>query len=222
MSHTSTSKLHLASLMQNDEEHSTTPEPRLVGEKPIINFRIHLFLICFIEAGFIVLASVCLARLLPLTPGLSEPKIKNGFTVIFIVWHSLAVFAGGNIPIDAFSREWSVQLEHGVPGTTDRVSTINSGLIDRTSHSVSMHASSTFRLAFLASLALTALAPFAPGAISASTTMISVPTTVRVASWVSPDYKTSGVELIPFEVISCLEVAYFFQILPDVIWAILT
>jgi len=171
--------------MQNDEEHdprSATSEPRfIVGKKTIINFRFHLFLFCLIEAGFIILASVCLARPLPLTFRFSESEIKGGFAVIFIVWHSLAVLAGGNITIDAFSREWSVQLEQIVPGTTGRVSTINSGLLHRTLHCLSKHASSTFKLAFLASLSLMALAQLAPGTIS--TTAIAAPTTVQVATY---------------------------------------
>ena len=183
----STSESQTASRLQRDEEHdsrSTTPEPRLVvGKKTVVNFRIRFFLFCLIEAGFIVLASVCLARPLPLTLGFSDSKIKGSFTIIFIVWHSLAVFAGGKIAIDAFSREWSVQSEHMVPGTTDRVSTIDSGLIDRTSHSVSKHASSTFRFAFLASLALMALGQLAPGTISI--TAIAVPVAVPVARQIS-------------------------------------
>jgi len=186
MNHISTSELRLiepANLTNNDEEYdsrSTTPEPRLVGGSNIIvNFRIRLLLFFLIEAGFIILAFVCLARPLPLTLGLSESKVKGGFTVVFVVWHSLAVFASGNIITDAFSREWSVQSEHMVPGTTDRVSTINSGLLDRTLHCLSEHASSTFRLAFLASLALMALLHLASGTISITT--ITVPTVVPVA-----------------------------------------
>jgi len=119
MNHISTPELQTVNLMQNDEEHdscSATPEPRLVvGKKTIVNIRTRFFLFCLIEAGFIILASVCLARPLPLTFGLSDSKVKGSFTITFIVWHSLAVFAGGNITIDAFSREWSVQPEHLVP-----------------------------------------------------------------------------------------------------------
>jgi len=189
MNHISTSELQTANLVQNDEEHnsrSATPKPRLgVSKKTIVNFRLRLFLFCLIEACFIALASLCLARPLPLMLGLSESKIKGGFTVISIIWHSLAVLAGGYITIDAFSREWSVQSDHIVPGTTDTVSTINSGLIDRTSHCLSKHASITFRLAFLASLAMMALAQLAPGTISVSTIIISFPTTVQVARQVS-------------------------------------
>jgi len=169
--------------MKNNEEHgscSTTSGPRRgVGRKTIVNFRIRFFLFCLIEVGFIILASVSLARPLPLTLGFSDSKIKGGFTVIFIVWHSLAVLAGGKIAIDAFSREWSAQLEQIVPETTDIMSTIDSGWLDRTSHCLSKHASSTFRLAFLTSLALMVLSQLAPGAIS--TMAIAVPTTVHVA-----------------------------------------
>jgi len=183
MNHIPTSELQPANLMQNDEGHasySTTPDPRLgASQKTIINFPIRFFLFYLIETGFIVLASVCLARPLPLTLGLSDSKIKGGFTIIFIVWHSLAVFAGGNITIDAFSREWSVQSEQVVLGTSDIVSTIDSGLLERTSHCLSKHASSTFRLAFLASLSLMVLGQLAPGTISA--TAIAGPTIVQVA-----------------------------------------
>jgi len=203
MNHISTSELRLIeleNLTSNDEEHdsrSTTPEPRLVGGNNIIvNFRIHLFLFCLIEAGFIALASVCLTRPLSLTFGLSDSKIKGGFTVIFVVWHSLAVSAGGNITVDAFSREWSVQLEHMVPGTTDIVSTINSGWLERTSHCLSKHASSTFRFAFLASLALMVLVHLAPGTISV--TAIAVPTVVQVARQVSQINNGNAQQLVTF------------------------
>jgi len=184
MSPISTSESQTANLLQNDEEHdsrNTTPEPRLgVGKKNIVHFRIRLLLFCLIEAGFIALASVCLARPLPLTLGFSDSGVKGGLTVISIVWHSLAVFAGGKITIDAFSREWSVQLEQIVSGTTDRVSTINSGLLDRTLHCLSKHASSTFKLAFLASLTLMVLGQLAPGTMS--TTMIAAPTIVQIGN----------------------------------------
>ena len=190
MNHISTSELRLIepeNLTNNDKEHdsrSTTPKPRLIGGNNImVKFRIRLFLFCLIEAGFIILASVCLARPLPLTFGLSNSKIKGGFAVIFIVWHSLAVFAGGNITIHAFSREWSVQSKHMVPGTTDRVSTIDSGWLERTSHCLSKHASSTFRLAFLASLSLMVLGQLAPGTMS--TTMITALITVQVGQQIS-------------------------------------
>jgi len=197
-----TSESQTVNLMQNDEEHdspSATPEPWLaVGEKTIVNFRIRLFLFCLIEAGFIILASVCLARPLPLAFGLNDSRIKGGFTVIFIVWHSLAVLAGGKITINAFSREWSVQLERIVPETTDGVSTIDSGWLDRISHCLSKHASSTFRVAFLASLALMALAPLAPGTINVSTTTISVPTTVSVARQVSQINESNAQQFLTF------------------------
>ena len=115
----------------------------------------------------------------------NDSEVKGGFTVVFIVWHSLAVLAGGHILADAFSREWSVQLANIVPGTTDRVSTVTSGVLDRIFHIRTKHASGTFKLAFLASLAFMALTQLAPGTISAATTIISVPTTFPVARQVS-------------------------------------
>jgi len=85
----STSESQTATLLQNDEEHnlhSITPGPQLrVSRKTIVNIYICFFLFCLIEAGFIMLASVCLVRLLSLMFGLSNLKIKSGLTIIFIV-----------------------------------------------------------------------------------------------------------------------------------------
>jgi len=78
MNHISTLELQLiglANLASNDDEHDlcTSPEPRLVVcDKIPVNLRIRLFLV--IEAGFIILASACLARLLPITLRLSDSK----------------------------------------------------------------------------------------------------------------------------------------------------
>ena len=44
------------------------------SDKIPVNLRIRLFLFCLIEAGFIILASACLARLLPITLRLSDSK----------------------------------------------------------------------------------------------------------------------------------------------------
>ena len=81
MNHISTLGLQLiglANLASNDDEHdlcTTSPEPRLVVcDKIPVNLRIRLFLFCLIEAGFIILASACLARLLPITLRLSDSK----------------------------------------------------------------------------------------------------------------------------------------------------
>ena len=159
----------------------------IISQKTRTIFRLRLFLFCLIEAGFIILAAVCLAKPIPLNIPLrlNDSEVKGGFTVVFIVWHSLAVLAGGHILADAFSREWSVQLANIVPGTTDRVSTVTSGVLDRIFHIRTKHASGTFKLAFLASLAFMALTQLAPGTISAATTIISVPTTFPVARQVS-------------------------------------
>ena len=193
MSNISTSGLQhieLKNPINDDEEHgllSSTSKPQFFSEKTPVNFRLRLFLFCLIETVFIILAAVCLIKPLPLNIALKfdDARVKGGFTVVFIVWHSLAVFVGGCIPTDAFSREWSVQLANIVPGTTDRVSTVTSGMLDRILHIFTTHASGTFKLAFLASLTLVALTQLAPGTISAATTNVRVPTTVNVARQVS-------------------------------------
>jgi len=84
MNHISISDLQLiglANLASNDEQHdscSASPESRLVVcDKITVNFRIRLFLFCLIEAGFIILASVCLARPLPIMLRLSDSKMTS-------------------------------------------------------------------------------------------------------------------------------------------------
>ncbi|KXN91447.1 hypothetical protein AN958_00709 [Leucoagaricus sp. SymC.cos] len=148
---------------------------------------LRLFLFFFIEAGFIILAAVCLAKPVPLNLPLrfSDSEVKGGFTVVFIVWHSLAIMTGGQLLADAFSREWSVQLANIVPGTTDRVSTVTSGFLDRIFYLFTKRASAAFKLAFLASLSFMALTQLAPGTISAATTLVDIPIMVNVGTLVS-------------------------------------
>ena len=80
MNHISTLELQLiglANLASNDEHDLCTPSPEpwlVVCDKIPVNLRIRLFLSCLIEAGFIILASACLAGLLPITLRLSDSK----------------------------------------------------------------------------------------------------------------------------------------------------
>lgn len=163
-------------------------EPRsAISRYTRINLYLRFLLFVLIEAGFIALAAVCLAKPVPLNIRLklSDSEVKGGFTVIFILWQSLAIIAGGYILADAFSREWSVQLAQLVPGTTDRVSTVTSGFLDRILYFFTKRASGTFKLAFLASLSFMALTQLAPGTISAATTLIDVPLMVKVGNLIS-------------------------------------
>jgi hypothetical protein len=97
---------------------------------------------------------------------------------------------------DAFNREWSVQLARITPGTTDRpptavpamidrVSTINSGFLDRTLHLFIERSSGTFKISFLASLLLIALSSLGPGTINVATTLIDESTIVRIGQLLS-------------------------------------
>ncbi|KAF9446412.1 hypothetical protein P691DRAFT_803980 [Macrolepiota fuliginosa MF-IS2] len=163
-------------------------EPKsVISRRTRIIFYLRFLLFVFIELAFIALAAVCLAKPVPLniTLRLSDSEVKGGFTVIFIVWQSLAIIAGGYILADAFSREWSVQLAQIVPGTTDRVSTVTSGFLDRILYFFTKRASGTFKLAFLASLSFMALTQLAPGTISAATTLIDVPMVVNIGNPIS-------------------------------------
>jgi len=187
MSNISTSAAPASPIYNKEDSYNTAAEARAtLNQKTRHIFHLRLFLFCLIEAGFIILAAVCLAKPVPLNISLrfNDSDVKGGFTVVFIVWHSLAVLAGGHILADAFSREWSVHANI-VPGTTDRVSTVTSGALDRILYIFTKHASETFKLAFLASLAFMALTRLAPGTISAATTIIPVSTTVQVARQVT-------------------------------------
>jgi hypothetical protein len=62
---------------------------------PGIKAQLYLRLLAFftIEMGYIILAAICLAKPIPLKLNLNLPdsEVKNGFTVVFVVWQSLAV-----------------------------------------------------------------------------------------------------------------------------------
>ncbi|KAF9445113.1 hypothetical protein P691DRAFT_291406 [Macrolepiota fuliginosa MF-IS2] len=159
----------------------------VVSRRTRVMLYLRFLIFVLIEVTFIGLAAICLTKpiLLNTTLALMSSEVKGGFTVLFIVWQGLATVAGGYILADAFSREWSVHLEQIVPGTTDRVSTITSGFLDRFLYFFTKRASGTFKLTFLASLSFMALTQLAPGTITATTTLIYVPTRATVGSLVT-------------------------------------
>ncbi|EKM82344.1 hypothetical protein AGABI1DRAFT_104369 [Agaricus bisporus var. burnettii JB137-S8] len=164
--------------------------PRLqwkISRKTLVYLRLLIFII--LEMGYIILAAVCLAKPVPLSLhfNFAAEKVEGGFTVVFIVWQSIAILMGAYFAADAFSREWSFQLTHIAPGTDrnslraiDRVSTMTSGFIDRTSHLLFKKPSGTFKLAFLASISFMALSSLAPGTINVDTILIDSPTTLQI------------------------------------------
>lgn len=171
-------------------------EPRSVISRRVrLSFYLRIFIFFLIEVGYIALAAACLAKpiVLNLPLRFNDSEVKGGFTVVFVVWQSAAIIAGGYILADAFSREWSVQLAKLEPGTTDRVSTVTSGFLDRTIHLFHRRASGTFKLAFLASLSFMALTQLAPGTISAATTLVDLPVQAQIGNLVS-EITTDGVQ----------------------------
>jgi hypothetical protein len=171
-------------------ESSADAPPPTISRKTQLYLRLFAFII--IEAGFIILGAVCLAKPIPLNikvkVNLTDAEVKGGFTVVFVVWQSAAIFMGAYMAADAFSREWSAQLDHPAPEgsdvpvaeTVDRISTMTSGYLDRSFHLLKGKPTGTFKIAFLASLSFLVLRSLGPGAINASTTLIDVPTTIQI------------------------------------------
>lgn len=86
---------------------------------------IHLTAFIFFELSFITLAVVCLRTPLPCSFSSSSTLPKATFTIIFIVWQTLANMSAQNIVAHGFSSEWSILLAKTgklAPGYTDVVS----------------------------------------------------------------------------------------------------
>lgn len=136
------------------------------------------------EVAFLALVFVCSNGPIVVDIPLSSAEVKGGFTVLFILWQALAISLLADVTSFAFSGEWRLQLTKTsllIPGVTDRVSRLTSGIDDRTRYFFTQRPSITFRVAFLTSLALTALNSFAPGTLSVSKVKTKVDTRVRVA-----------------------------------------
>jgi hypothetical protein len=193
---------------------SDRPPPSILSRLHLdFSRKTHLYLRLFaffiIEVGYIILAAVCLAKPIPLkiTLNLTDVEVKGGFTVVFVIWQSIAILLGGYMVADAFSREWSVHLARITPGTNDRaastmpvtidrVSTMTSGFLDRSLHLMVDKSSGTFKLAFLASLSFLVLSSLGPGTINAATTLIDIPTTIQIGRLLSQPQQTDVQEAV--------------------------
>lgn len=137
-----------------------------------------------LELAFLLLVLFCTRKPILVDIPLSLAEVKGGFTVIFILWHTLAIFLPSDALSFAFSSEWSLQhAKTGrlVPGTTDRVSRLTSGNDDRTRYFLTSYASMTFRCAFLAFLVSAALNSFAPGSLAVSKIIVTISIPMNVA-----------------------------------------
>ncbi|EKM82345.1 hypothetical protein AGABI1DRAFT_104370 [Agaricus bisporus var. burnettii JB137-S8] len=148
-------------------------------------FRISLFTFILLEVGYIVLAAVCLARPVPLRIplDLSDSEVKGGFTVVVVVWQTLAIVSGAYMANDVYEEE---------PGATKpnhhtrlTVTAVVDFIDHRVTHLIRGRATKTFILAFLASISFFALNSLAPGAISAATTLIDSPITLPIGRLLS-------------------------------------
>lgn len=87
-------------------------------------------------------------------------------TIVFILWHTLALLPVRDILSYTFSCEWSYQFSRTgtlIPGMTDRVSTLTAGQWDRLRYCCGRGASLHCRIAFATSLVFIILAGLAPG-----------------------------------------------------------
>jgi hypothetical protein len=154
-----------------------------------------------LEISFITLAIVCLRH-----PIILPDWVKGGLTVVFILWQTLAIFPVRDVILHVFSSEWSIQLSRTgsfVPGTTDRVSTLTAGYLDRVLYTLTGSASWSFRIAFFASLAFLALAGLAPGTFIPGTVFVDMPLTLKIGnltlSTIDPSGSLSGVITLPMQ-----------------------
>lgn len=137
-----------------------------------------------LEIAFLALVLSCTRSPILVKIPLSSAEVKGGFTVLFIVWHTVAIFLLSDATSFAFSSEWSRQYAKTgclVPGITDRVSRLTSGNDDKTRYFLTRHPSATFRCAFATFLISAALNSFAPGSLSVSKVKVAVSMPMRVA-----------------------------------------
>jgi hypothetical protein len=115
-----------------------------------------------------------------------ETDIKSALTILAIAWQTLALFPVLGASVNLFSSEWSFlhrKTASLVPGETDKVSTMNAGLLDQIRHAfLAKNASSAFRTAFVTLLAAMALHNVAPASLSISSISIGVSSTISIGN----------------------------------------
>jgi hypothetical protein len=149
------------------------------------------------ESAFLIFAYYCLLHPIPLQ---SQPlddlellssfnvtltEFKAGITAVSVVWHTVACVFIKDIIALICSAEFMAQYRRSGdlnPGTSDRVSTITSGLVDNVVHFFGSPATGQFRLAFLAMLFVMALGPLGSGIITTGTTSAGMAKPITVAN----------------------------------------
>jgi hypothetical protein len=144
-----------------------------------------------LESGFIALATVCRAHpshiILPQSVTSHETVFQSFFTICLIFWQTIALFPVLGILTSIFSSEWSHlhRVKSSlIPGKTDRVSVLTSGLLNQLFHALfSSTASLSFRVAVFVLLMAAALHNLAPGAISVLPIQVNLPVTLPIGNF---------------------------------------
>ncbi|KAJ3569581.1 hypothetical protein NP233_g4955 [Leucocoprinus birnbaumii] len=96
-------------------------------------------------------------------------ELKAGITASAVVWHMVACFFVKDVIALICSAEFVAQYQRSgvlVPGKSDRVSTMTSGIIDNVVHCFGNSVSREFRLAFLTALVLMTVGPLGSGTVT--------------------------------------------------------
>jgi hypothetical protein len=171
----------------------------------LVSYSILAFFI--LQVVYIILAAICLTGPLPLNIGLglSDAEVIGGFTVVFVVWQKLAITTGQYIADDILNGEKppespppvaSPEAERAGGEKQTFLSFILGFLPWHVIHISRGRSTRKFKLAFLATLSIFALASLAPGTINAATTLIKTPTTVQIGRLLSQPQETDIQELV--------------------------
>ncbi|KAF9442406.1 hypothetical protein P691DRAFT_789488 [Macrolepiota fuliginosa MF-IS2] len=145
----------------------------------------------FLEGAFLTLSSIVLARpiILNLPENISLSEAKGGFTMMTIIWHTLAIAAAKDILLFVFSAEWMAQYEHtGLLESrkTDRVSKLTTGVFGKTQHFLSRGATARYRLAVVLVGLFMSLGSVGPGAVIVNTIPVDFPIDINIANVTFP------------------------------------
>lgn len=165
----------------DDTSSQRQPDTHWYWPRRYIFARVVLFLIlqlgyyAFAIRGYVRPYNLSRASPIPLANFFAE--LKGAFIIAFTIWHTLSIALLGDIIFTVFSLEWAVQAERKrvlEPGETDRVSTLASGLFDRTKYAFTkgQGVSAMFRYALAASIVLMILSATGPGCFTLSTTAV--------------------------------------------------
>ncbi|KAF8983308.1 hypothetical protein BDQ17DRAFT_1437464 [Cyathus striatus] len=148
-------------------------------------YGLRLFVFVVLEVSFIALAVVAIRHPLLLPSSIFDLKVlKGGFTVISIIWHSLAIIAIRPIIIQVVSSEWYlVGNQAGAVriGRDDIVSTLTAGAMDHIRHPYTRKASLAYCFAMLLSFVLVALGGIGPGTVGVSTVLVNITAKMGIA-----------------------------------------